>query len=94
MLYSGDDSFADDEKVVEGESKYSMLRNKMEQDGMTQSSAISFLIFVLLYFPCVATIAAIKNEADSWGWAAFTAVYTTAVAWIIAFAAYNIARLV
>ena len=94
VLYSGDDSFADDEKVVEGDSKYSMLRNKMEQDGMTQSSAISFLIFVLLYFPCVATIAAIKNEADSWGWAAFTAVYTTAVAWIIAFAAYNIARFV
>ncbi len=46
-------------------------------------TAYSFLLFVLLYFPCVATIAAIKGETGSWRWAIFAAVYTTALAWAV-----------
>ena len=54
-------------------------------------AALAFLIFILLYFPCVGVVATIKNESESWGWAAFVVFYTTALAWISAFAVYNIA---
>jgi ferrous iron transport protein B len=53
-------------------------------------SALSFLVFVLLYFPCVAVLATIKRESGSWRWAMFTLVYTTAIAWIAAFFVYQI----
>ena len=51
-----------------------------------------FMLFVLIYFPCVAVIAAIKKES-SWGWAIFTMVYTTAIAWLVAFATFQIGSL-
>lgn len=47
--------------------------------------SFAFLIFVLIYFPCIATVAAIKKEAGSWKWAGFMMLYTTALAWILAF---------
>ena len=46
--------------------------------------AMSFMVFILIYFPCVGVIAAIKKEANGWKWALFTAVYTTALAWFMA----------
>jgi ferrous iron transport protein B len=46
-----------------------------------------------LYFPCIATIAAIKNETGSWRWAGFAAVYTTVVAWIVSMLVYQIGGL-
>jgi ferrous iron transport protein B len=52
--------------------------------------ALSFLLFVLIYFPCIATIAAIKNESGSWKWAGFTILYTTSLAWIVSFAVYRL----
>jgi ferrous iron transport protein B len=54
--------------------------------------AFGLMIFVLIYFPCVAVVAAIKKEAN-WKWAAFTSVYTTAIAWFAAFAVYQIGSL-
>ena len=62
----------------------------MSADGVTPLIAFCYLLFVLLYFPCLATIAAIKNESGSWKWALFTAFYTTAVAWIVSAAVYQI----
>ena len=59
----------------------------------TTPAALAFLVFILLYFPCVGVVATIKNEAESWMWAAFVVVYTTALAWIMAFAVYNIGNL-
>jgi ferrous iron transport protein B len=59
------------------------------QKVFTPLASFCFMLFVLIYFPCVAVIAAIKKES-SWGWAVFTMVYTTAIAWIIAFATYQI----
>ncbi len=50
--------------------------------------AYSFMLFILLYFPCIAALAAIKREA-SWKWVAFEVVYTTAVAWIVSFIFYQ-----
>ncbi|MDP2114633.1 MAG: nucleoside recognition domain-containing protein, partial [Bacteroidota bacterium] len=55
--------------------------------------ALSFLAFVLIYFPCIGVIATIKNESGKLKWAIFTVVYTTAVAWIISFLVFNIATL-
>ncbi len=55
--------------------------------------ALSFLVFVLLYFPCIATIATIKRESGSWKWSLFTVFYTTAFAWIISFLTFHIALL-
>ncbi len=51
--------------------------------------AASYMIFILLYFPCVAVIAAIKKESGSWKWAAFTILYTTGLAWIMSFIVYQ-----
>ena len=54
---------------------------------------ISLLLFVLIYFPCIAVIAAIKGESGSWKWALFTIIYTTGLAWVISFLVYQIGSL-
>ena len=59
-------------------------------EGITPLAAYCYLLFVLLYFPCVATIAAIKNETGSWRWAIFAACYTTLLAWLVSAAVYQI----
>ncbi|MCK9401326.1 MAG: ferrous iron transport protein B [Bacteroidales bacterium] len=56
--------------------------------------AFAFMIFILIYFPCIAVIAAIRKESGRWKWPAFLAVYTTALAWIAAFAVYQIGSLI
>ena len=60
----------------------------------SQLTAFCFLLFVLIYFPCIATIVAIKHESGSWRWASFAAVYTTVLAWIISGAVYQIGSLI
>ncbi len=55
--------------------------------------SISFLIFILVYFPCVAVVAAVKKESGSWKWAAFLVFYTTSLAWLLSFAVYQIGSL-
>ena len=82
VLYSGDDSFADDESFSDDNERYTRLRQLMIRDGITPLIAYAYLIFILLYFPCIATIAAIRNETGSWRWALFAALYTTLVAWV------------
>ena len=93
VLYSGDDSFGDDDTFSDDSEKYTRLRQMMLQEGITPLAAYAYLIFILLYFPCIATIAAIKNETGSWRWALFAAVYTTAVAWIASALVFQIGRL-
>ncbi len=93
VLYSGDDSFADDEEFSDDNEKYTHLRQMMLQEGITPYAAYAYLIFILLYFPCIATIAAIKNETGSWRWATFAALYTTTVAWIMSAVVYQIGGL-
>ncbi len=63
------------------------------QEVFTPLVSFGFMLFILIYFPCVAVIAAIKKEAN-WGWAIFTMVYTTAIAWFFAFAVYQIGSLI
>lgn len=56
-------------------------------------TAYCFLLFVLLYFPCVATIVAIRNESGKWSWAIFSAIYTTLLAWVVSATVYQIGSL-
>lgn len=58
--------------------------------GMTTLSAFAFLIFVLLYMPCIPSCIAIRHESGHWKWAIFTAVYTTLLAWICATVVFQI----
>lgn len=57
-------------------------------------TAYAFLLFVLIYFPCIATIAAIKHESGSWRWAIFAACYTTLLAWVVSAVVYQVGLLV
>ncbi len=60
---------------------------------LTPLSALAFLVFVLLYFPCIAALVAIANETGSWKWALFSILYNTLVAWLVAFLVYQIGSL-
>jgi ferrous iron transport protein B len=62
---------------------------KAGQPVFTPLVAFSFMIFILIYFPCIAVIAAIKKESGKWKWSAFVAVYTTVLAWLASFIVYQ-----
>lgn len=99
VLYADDDSFADDDNLEAAQSggaehdKYTILRQKMEADGMTPLNSYAYLLFILLYFPCLATVAAVKGETGSWKWALFLAGETTLVAWVVSALFYRIGLL-
>ena len=65
------------------------LKNALLSSGMTPLSALSMMIFVLLYLPCLATVAAIKRETGSFKWMFFSIAYNTSVAWLAAFFVYQ-----
>ena len=103
VLYSNDDSFKDDSNFSSESGKYVKLHELITQDvaqlhGISYEkaqpiatlTAFCFLLFVLLYFPCIATIAAIKGETGSWGWALFAAGYTTVLAWVVSAVVFQI----
>ncbi len=73
--------------------KFETGKNK-GQIVFTTPAALAFLIFILIYFPCIGVVVAIKNESESWKWAAFAVFYTTSLAWIAAFFVYNIGNLI
>ena len=86
VLYSGEDLTGDEDAASED----SHLRTVVSGQ-MSPPSALSYLVFILLYFPCLATIAAIKGESGRWRWALFTALYTTLLAYAVSFAVYRLA---
>lgn len=59
--------------------------NLSDRIPITPVVALGYMLFVLIYFPCVATLVAIKQESGSWKWALFAAFYTTVLAWLVAF---------
>ena len=61
--------------------------------SFTSATALSFLVFVLLYFPCIGVFSTVARESGSWRWAVFMAVYTTAVAWIVSFIVFQVGTL-
>lgn len=81
VLYAGGDPQSPDE--------IDNLAVRLRTSGdFTRASAVAFLVFMLIYFPCLATVAAIRHEAG-WRWAAASIVYNTLLAWIVAFVAYH-----
>lgn len=104
VLYAGDDSFADGDGEAHS-GKYQRLHEHITDDlaatngvpaskvePMATLTAYCFLLFVLIYFPCVATIAAIREETGSWRWALFAAVYTTVLAWVVSAVVFQVGR--
>lgn len=94
LVQAGSDSDETNQTLIHN------LKNEVHTSGprkgekvYTPLSAFSFLLFILIYFPCVAVIAAIKKESGSWKWAAFTIFYTTSLAWLVSFAFYQIGSL-
>lgn len=90
VLYADDSSYGDEDTFSEDNHKYTHLRQQMNKEGITPLVAFCYLLFVLLYFPCLATVVAIKNETGSWKWGLASALYTTAVAWIVSAAVFQI----
>ncbi|MDD2938616.1 MAG: ferrous iron transporter B, partial [Proteiniphilum sp.] len=88
VLYAGD---SDDQQSLQ-----TRLQAEAYPDGspvFTPLVIIGFLLFVLIYFPCIATIAAIKEESHSWKWALFSVFYSTGLAWLIALVVHQVGSL-
>ena len=82
-----------DEFLAEDDSEETALQRALA-DSIPTAAALAFMVFVLLYFPCIATFVAIKNETGKWRWAILLCAYTILVAWVCAFAAYRIGLLI
>lgn len=104
VIYVDDEGYADGTSATEG--KYRRLHHLITQDIARQHqlseaeaepvailTAYCFLLFVLLYFPCIATVAAIKAESGSWRWAAFAVGYTTVLAWVVSAVVFQVGML-
>ncbi|MFV0467772.1 MAG: ferrous iron transport protein B, partial [Dysgonomonas sp.] len=91
VLYTGVTD--QDEKSESLKERIAASTNPDGNATFTPLSVISLLIFVLIYFPCIAVIAAIKGESGSWKWGLFSIVYTTSLAWILSFFIYQIGSL-
>lgn len=88
VLYTGD---SDDQQSLQ-----TRLQAETYSDGspvFTPLVITGFLLFVLIYFPCIATIAAIKEESHSWKWALFSVFYATGLAWLVALVVHQAGRL-
>lgn len=70
------------------------LGEAIQKSGdLTTSSALALMVFMLLFFPCIATIGAVASETRKIKWAFFSVFYNTAVAWVLAYVTYLIANL-
>ena len=76
--------------LYHNEDEATLSKTLSDSGDFTLRSALAFMVFILLYFPCVAAIAAINSEAGK-KWAIFSVVYNTVLAWVIAYAVYVIA---
>ncbi len=87
VLYVGDD---DAEALSKRLTIPSPVTGKAPFDP---AKALAFMVFVLLYFPCIATVVAQVKETGSWKYGAFSIAYNTAIAWVMSFVTYRIALL-
>lgn len=85
--------YADGEQAPETEEQITTLSQRLRDSGdFDAASALALLVFLLVYFPCLATVAAIASEAG-WRWAALAVLYDTGMAWLLAWLAYHLMRL-
>ena len=81
------------EKSVDSEQVAETRLQRALVNSVTPAGALAYMVFILLYFPCIATFVAIKNEGGGWKWAIITAVYTIILAWVAAFITFHVAGL-
>jgi len=96
VLYGTSQSHEKDKKA----NLSAILQSEQYQEGsrvgqkvFTPLAGISFLLFILIYMPCVAVVATVKKESGNWKWALFLISYTTALAWMLSFIVYQIGGL-
>ncbi len=90
ILYQSDiDADEESEQLIIALKKH---KNNNGENSMTPLVAFTFMLFVLLYFPCIAVISAISKEAG-WKWATFCVIYTTGIAWLVSFCIYQVGSL-
>jgi ferrous iron transport protein B len=94
VLYQGTDDSGAKGLISKLKAQVNTSGSNIGKPVYTPLVAFSFMIFILIYFPCIAVIAAIRKESGRWKWPAFLAVYTTALAWIAAFLVYQVGRLI
>ena len=85
-----------DEEAASGYEEGTAAETRLQKAlvrSVTPAAALAYMVFILLYFPCVATFVAIKNEGGGWKWAIITAVYTILLAWVAAFITFRLASL-
>jgi ferrous iron transport protein B len=75
--------------VADEEEDSEALKNALLSSGLTPLAALSMMVFVLLYLPCLATITAIRRETGSYKWMIFSVAYSTLLAWVAAFCVYQ-----
>ena len=94
---AGNDDIAEDiaaaDKTAETDAGETRLQKALLK-SVTPAGALAYMVFILQYFPCIATFIAIKNESGGWKWAIYTAIYTIFLAWIAAFITFRIATLI
>lgn len=89
VLYTGEEE--DSQALSE------RLKQDLDAEGnpvFTPLIALSLMLFVLIYFPCIATISAIVNESGSWKWGIFVVIYTCVLAWVVSFIVYQTGSLI
>ena len=69
------------------------LRAALRRSGLTPSSALAMMVIVLIYVPCFGTVAVIRRETGSWKWTVFAVGYACLLAWITAFAVFQVSSL-
>jgi ferrous iron transport protein B len=94
VLYQTEDSQSVTGLIEKLQSQKYAEGPKAGEPVYTPLIAFSFMIFILIYFPCIAVVAAIRKESGKWRWPAFVAFYTTVLAWVMAFAVYQIGSLI
>ena len=94
VLYQTSGDMENDQLLVK------RIQNQVYKSGdkkgervFTPLVALSFMLFILIYFPCIAVVAAIKNESGNWRWSLFLTIYTTALAYFVSFLTFQIGTL-
>jgi ferrous iron transport protein B len=88
VVYKADENTDSDDEI-----NTSLMSRIREEEMFNKANALSFMIFALLYMPCVATAFTIRKETNTWKWAILSIVSTIAIAWLASFVAYRIGLL-
>jgi ferrous iron transport protein B len=90
-MFSEGDTAASDADVHQAADDTRLQRTLRR--SVSPAGALAYMVFILLYFPCVATFIAIRQESGGWKWAILTAIYTIFIAWTAAFITFRIASI-